>query len=234
MNERLARSADAMRLSYPQLTFVTESVAGLKAGVWRGVIRPIQSLEPLGEILDDIAHGRVVRVVGGEVRHHPDCREQHHRQSWMDRVVAWRIQFHLKVRWDGGNADPRCWIVAPPVWTPERKKHIWGDGSICPFMSSEAWDADRDDVVDFMAHVSVWLVKWMLWDQTDMWMGPEHAFSPEHHVASLQPTDCCWCRSGREYARCHLAVDRTEVASRRAQIAEVLELSKMRRVIDAA
>lgn len=228
------RSADAMNVSYPQLTFATEVVSGVHVGVWRGVIRPIQSLERLAEILDDIAHERVVRVVAGEVRHHPDCREAHRRQSWMDRVVAWRVHFHVEVRWDGGNADPRCWIIAPPVWTAERKKHVWGDGSICPFMSSEAWDADRDDVVDFMAHVAVWLVKWMLWDQTDVWIGPEHAFSPEHHVASLQPTDRCWCRSGREYVKCHLAVDQAEVAHRRAQIAEVLQLSKMRTAVNAA
>ena len=229
MNERLARSVSAMSLAYPQLAFGTEAATGIEAGVWRGIVQPVQSLVRLGEILDDIAHERVVRVVAGEVRHLPECRAEHCHHHWMDRLVFWRTRFQIDVRWDGSNADPRCWVISPPVWTLDKKKHVWGDGSICPFMSSEAWDANRDDVVNFMAHAAVWLVKWMLWDQTDVWIGAEHAFSPEHHLASVQPTNRCWCRSGRQYASCHLVSDRAAAAGRRAQIAEILDQSRQRK-----
>lgn len=229
MNERLARSVSAMRLGYPQFAFGTEAVAGAEVGVWRGIVQPIQSVERLDDILDDIAHERVVRVVAGEVRHHTECREEHCRHPWMNRLVVWRIRFQIEVRWDGSNADPRCWVISPPVWTLDKKKHVWGDGSICPFMSSDAWDSNRDDVVDFMAHAAVWLVKWTPWNQTDVWIGPEHGFSPEHHIASVQPANRCWCRSGREYANCHLVSDRAAAASRRAQIAMILDESRKRR-----
>lgn len=202
-----------MALGYPKLSFAVRQRLDGEVGVWTGVVQPVRSLQGLDDILDDLAHDRVVRVVGGEVRHHPDCRASHCRHDWMRRLVYWRIAFELEVRYSGNSADPRCWVRAPPVATLHKRKHVWNDGSICPFLSSEGWDADHDDVVDFMGHVAIWLVKWMLWDQTGVWIGGEHGTGPQFHLSTLRAADPCWCRSGRPYRFCHRQGDR--LAARR-------------------
>lgn len=226
MNEHLARSVEAMAFAYPQLVFRRETTAVGEMGVWRGVVHPMQSLNGINDALDDLAHGRVVRVVAGEVRHHRECSQRHCHHDWMERLVHWRIPFEVEVWYDGGCADPKCWVIWPPVSTLHKRKHTWGDGSICPFLSSDGWDCHHDDVVDFMGHVAVWLVKWTLWDQTGVWIGPEHLFSPEHHLGSVHPTDQCWCRSGLPYRCCHLQRDRAAAATQRSHVQDILNRSR--------
>jgi hypothetical protein len=227
MNERLRRSAEAMAAEYPGFVFRREHLSsGSLIGVWEGEVQPVKALAELDEILDDLHHERLVRVVGGEIVHHPECAARHCRHRWLDRLVYWRIRFHVKVAYDGTKADPRCWVLSPPVNVFGRQKHVWRDGSICPFLSSTDWDADRDDVAEFMGHAIVWLLKWTLWDQTGVWIGREHQADPEYHLNTVRPHDPCWCRSAVPYTLCHLDRDRQVVEYRRRVIATVLRQSR--------
>jgi hypothetical protein len=223
MNARLENSARAMAVEYPGLSLVVGAGTGGEVGVWRGVIQPVRTLAGLDQVLDDVVNERPIRVVGGEVRHRQQCDAVHRRHAWMDRPLFWRTRFELEVRYDGGRGDPRCWIRWPPVVTLQKPTpHVWSDGSVCPFMSSEGWDCDSNDVADFMGQVVVWLVKWMLWDQTGIWIGGQHRADPGYHLSVVQPGAPCWCRSGIPYRDCHLAPDRRTAASRQAQMAVVL------------
>lgn len=78
----------------------------------------------------------MVRVVSGEVRHHPGCPVSHCSRDWMNRLVFWRIRFELEVHYDGGRGDPRCWVRSPPVATLHKRMHVWNADSICPFLSA--------------------------------------------------------------------------------------------------
>lgn len=197
-----------MALAYPNLSLAIQPTAGGEMAVWRGVVEPIRSLAGLDAILDDVAHERLVRVVSGEIRHHPECQAVHCHHGWMEPLVYWRIRFELEARYDGGAGDPRCWVRWPPVVKLDKARHVWRDGSICPFLSSDGWDPERDDVVDFMGHVAIWLLKWTLWDQTGVWIGKERGSNAAYHLSAIRLDDPCWCRSGLPYRACHLRSDR--------------------------
>jgi hypothetical protein len=94
-------------------------------------------------------------------------------------------------------------------------------------MSSEGWNCDRDDVVDFMGQVAVWLIKRMLWDQTGVWISSQHRADPEYHLSAIDPEDPCWCRSGIPYRQCHLQHDRLAAADRHAQVTAILNHARV-------
>ena len=206
MVARLERSIEAMKTEYPDFRLTNEVGELGKIAVWRGLVQPVKQLEPLSCILDDIEAERPVRIVYGEILHHPACEVAHSTHPLTKRLLYWKIQFELQVQYDGGPGDPRCWVITPPI-PPNQRRHIWPDGSVCPFMSGDAWDADQNDVVDFMGHVSIWLLKWTAFSQTGIWLGREHQGTPDYHLNVLQPDDPCWCRSGRLYGKCHRRSD---------------------------
>ncbi len=201
---RLERSVETMKTEYPD--FKLEAGELGKLAVWRGGLQPVKQLTSLSALLEDLEAERPVRVVRGEVIHHPNCRLPHSVHPLAKRLIYWRTQFELRVQYDGGRGDPRCWVVSPPI-PLDKQRHVWPDGSICPFMSADAWDPDRDDVVDFLGHAAIWLLKWNAFSQTGVWLGREHQGTPDYHLNVLKPEDSCWCRSGRRYGSCHRASD---------------------------
>jgi hypothetical protein len=206
MVARLQRSIDAMKTDYPGFNLVHEAGAFGDVAVWRGLVRPVRQLTSISALLADIEAERPVRVVEGEIVHHPNCEVTHAAHQLSKRLIYWRTPFELLVKYDGGVADPRCWVVTPPI-PFDKRKHVWPDGSICAFLSSEGWDPDHDDVVDFMGHAAIWVFKWNIYNQTDVWLGREHQGTPDYHLRTLAADDSCWCRSGRRYAYCHRALD---------------------------
>lgn len=123
-----------------------------------------------------------------------------------------RTPFEVTITYSGARDHPRCWVVSPSI-PPEKRRHMWGDCSICPFLASDdTWVWDRDTVADYVAHISVWLVTWLVFDRTGEWIVGEHSGTPQYHLAVVKPNDQCWCRSGRRYRKCHMREDQIEAA----------------------
>ena len=186
--KRLERSVEAMKTDYPGFNVAYEAGEFGDVTFWRGVVQPVRQLTSLSSVLGDVEAERPVRVVEGEIVHHPNCEVVHSVHPLSKRLIYWRTRFELRVRYDGGLADPRCWIVTPPI-PLDQQRHVWPDGSICAFMSSEGWDPDQDDVVDFMGHVAIWLLKWNIYSQTGIWLGREHQGTPDYHLKVLAAGD---------------------------------------------
>jgi len=113
--------------------------------------------------------------------------------------------FETRLYYSGGHDDPRCWITGIDL---TNGRHMWSDGSICPFLSSKAsWDWTVDTVADFVGHVSVWLTSWMIFQQTGTWIVGEHGNTGGYHLGAIKPNERCWCRSGKKYRKCHMPQD---------------------------
>ena len=203
---RLERSIEAMTTEYPDFRLTLEAGEFGLVAVWRGIVQPVKLLTSLSAVLKHIEAETPVRVVRGEIVHHPDCRVEHSRHSLESRLIYWRTRFEIRVQYDGSPGDPRCWVLYPPI-PGDKRRHVWPDGSICPFMSADDWDPDREDVVDFLGHVAIWLLKWNAFSQTGIWLGREHHGTAEYHLRILKPDDRCWCRSGQRYGSCHRTAD---------------------------
>ncbi len=216
MSWRLEESIQAMAEFCPNLAYQPLPPSAGGGGQWAGVIQPIVSAENLAQLLDDIHHNQpVYGAPRGELRHLPDCKVEHCDHGWMQRTGDLRAPFTIAIHYLGGRAHPRCWVVSPHI-PKERGRHIWDDGSICPFLASDdAWVYDRDTVADFVPHISVWLVTWLVFQRTGVWIVGEHEGTPEHHLEIIHPTDQCWCRSGRKYRKCHLRADEQLASLRR-------------------
>ena len=105
-------------------------------------------------------------------------------------------------------------FVRSPVLQPHKARHLFRDGSICPFAPWEnVWLWSRDTVVDYMGHAVVWLIKWIVWDQTGVWIGPEMSHAPGFLLKTIQRNQQCWCGSGLKYKKCHLAQDQLRLRS---------------------
>ncbi|HWR35407.1 MAG TPA: SEC-C domain-containing protein [Clostridia bacterium] len=204
---RLQKSIEQMKRYYPQFPYSEYSAGMAVCAVWRGSVQPITPREDMEHILDDIAHERTVRIVGGNIGHHPNCSVAHCRHDWMDSVTDISQSFELEVRWDGTARHPACWVLSPAI-PPEKRRHMWADGSLCVFYASEGvWDHRENDVVDFMDHVPIWLAKWQVFNRTGVWIGREHYGDPRYHINTIKPSQQCWCRSGRKYVKCHMRED---------------------------
>jgi hypothetical protein len=190
-----------------------ESLAG-DGGCWKGTLTPLCSTEQLLELFDDIHHNRpIYGVAGGAVRHLASCTVQHCHHDWMDGVRERELlrSFTVTIRYSGGRDDPRCWVDGINL---QNGRHMWTDNSICPFLSSTAtWDWRQDTVADFMGHVSTWLISWMVFQQTGVWIAGEHGNTPAYHLENIKPHHLCWCRSGRKYRKCHMQEDHLSAVS---------------------
>lgn len=206
MVTKFERSIEAMKTGYPDFTLTHEVGELGDIAVWRGVVQPVRQLGHLSSILEDVEAERPVHIISGEILHHPQCDIVHSVHPLTKRLIYWKTRFELRVQYDGGRGDPRCWVITPPI-PLDKRRHIWPDGSICPFMSGDAWDADQNDVVDFLGHVAIWLLKWTAFSQTGVWLAREHQGTPDYHLKVLRPDDNCWCRSGRRYGTCHRPSD---------------------------
>lgn len=183
---------------WPHFEFKLLSYQRSHFGVWKGRVQPIKRTEGVGELLDDLDHDREVRLAGDEILHLTTCTADHVRAAWVERIIELRKPFDLEVHYDGSRAPPRCYVLFPVILT---WKHMWHDWSICDSLASQSWTG-TETVADAMPDYLIWLVKWMVYDQTGKWIGAEHESTPEYHLANVKPDDPCWCRSGRLYGEC--------------------------------
>jgi hypothetical protein len=211
MNHRLNKSVEEMKEFCPNLPYASD-LSGIGVS-WMGIITPLTRPKHLLELLDDIHHNRpVFAVANAALQHLPCCAVTHCSHDWMNCLRPDELlrEFTVRIYYSGTHEDPRCWIQGIDG---TNGRHMWSDGSICPFMSSTAaWDWRSDTVADFVGHVSIWLVTWMVFRQTGIWIVGEHCNTPGYHLRNIDHNSLCWCRSGRKYRKCHLQEDQIAFA----------------------
>jgi hypothetical protein len=210
---RLEASIEAMREYFPEFSISGSPIGTGPVAVWKGKVRPLPTAEHLEEILDDLCHGRsVVMLAGGVIAHNPDCVIEHCRHGWMERVTNPSVEYKIEVQYGGGEAHPTAYVRDPVVPHSKRKKHHYLDGSLCAYPAwFDVWRWDRDTVVDFMAHAAEWLVKWTVWGQASVWLGPEKGHDRHLLLREISPDQQCHCRSGKSYGACHRPEDESYV-----------------------
>lgn len=121
-----------MRENFPAFSLDIRET-GQKGAVWKGKVQPIRTAGSLAELLDDIHCERPVWVLAdGEVRHHQLCNSTHTHHAWVDRLINPFIVFDLEVWYGGHKQHPKVYVRSPRI-PPNKAKHTFGDGSICPY-----------------------------------------------------------------------------------------------------
>lgn len=212
---RLEASIEGMRDYYPafSLSLVETGAGGLT--VWTGRVQPIRTADRLEDLLDDIHQERSYYILpGGEVLHHPTCKTSHVQHGWAEKLTNPHAVYELEIRYGGGKRHPRAY-VRDPVVHGKRVPHTFSDGSICPYAPwRQVWLWEKHTVVDYMGHVLGWLIKRTVWEQIDMWLGPEVSHDPRFLLRSIGPNQQCWCGSGDKYKKCHRRSDEAEVSAK--------------------
>jgi hypothetical protein len=207
-SSRLEASIEGMRSYYPVFSLsVIETAAGRQA-IWAGRVQPIRTTDRLEDLLDDIHHERPFYILpGGEVLHHPACASSHTHHGWTEKLTNPFAVYELEVRYGGGRRHPKAY-VRDPVLPEDNRPHTFGDGSICPYAPWQPiWLWEEHTVVDYMGHVLGWLIKWTLWNQARVWIGPEMDHDSRFLLRTIGPNKPCWCGSGKKYKKCHKTTD---------------------------
>jgi hypothetical protein len=205
---RLVASIAEMKAFYPQFSLSGSPIGTGSMAVWKGLVQPIQTRSNVVELLDDVSHDRPVEIFpGGHVEHLASCRATHAEHEWMEDISDTCMRFKLELKYGGDAAHPQAFVLEPSL--PRSKwKHLFGDGSICPYPPWErVWSWTHHSVVDFMDHVLVWLIKSIVWLQARVWIGKERRHETEYLLARIDPVAQCWCSSGRQYQDCHRPKD---------------------------
>ena len=181
-----------------------------RMAIWTGEVQPLRTDELLFELLDDIDNDRPVYLPGGGlVIHHPHCLVwKHARREWMRKITEPFITYRLRVKYSGGPAHPRAYVVKPFLWPFKNGQFNWKhnleDGAICGYAPHQnVWDSKQHTVVHFMSHALIWLVRWTVWDQAGVWLGAEEPHDFYHLLRAIKPEDPCHCASGKNYGDCH-------------------------------
>lgn len=199
---RLARNVDLMFKAFPKFAYSEGLSESGITGIWKGRVQPIKHFDETRLLLDDLSHDRALYRVEDELIHLPNCPERHCEHPWMDADLELDREFELRITYPGKEALPRCYVISPLI-PKEKQNHMWADGAMCAFLASEGvWDWRTHTVADFFPHALVWLVKWMVYDKTGIWIGAQHNSSPQYHLQIIGGNDTCWCGSGRSYRKC--------------------------------
>jgi hypothetical protein len=205
MANRLEESIKAMAERYRQFVYSETSVGGERRGLWVGKVRPIREDAVPFDLLDDLYHNAPVLVRGDRVLHWSGCKRKHCDHGLAISIADLSTEFQLELTHNGTSALPRCRVVAPVI-PREKANHLWGDGAMCALIASD-WNYKSQTVADLMEDHLLWLVKWMVFAKTKVWLGAEHGNTPDYHLQILHKKDLCWCGSGEQYRRCCRARD---------------------------
>lgn len=207
-SSRLDASIEWMQAYYPAFHLsVVETEAGREA-IWTGRVQPIRTIDWLEELLDDIHHERPFYILpGGEVLHHPACVTSHTHHGWAEKLPKPYAIYELEVRYGGSRRHPKAY-VRDPILPEKKRNHMFGDGSLCPYSPwQQIWRWEDHTVVDYMAHVLGWLIKWTVWDQASIWIGTEVSHDPRFLLRIIGRNESCWCGSEKKYKKCHRPTD---------------------------
>lgn len=212
LNQYTLTSVQAMKLSYPSLTFDYRPIIIGGDVFWQGWVQPIGDLENLEWILADIDQNRPVQTrQDGEVIHHPNCQRTHQELRWLKKLKKPDQAFKIKITYGGGSRHPRCFVVDPKI-PKNKQKHMFRDGAVCAYPPQKnLWDWQRHTVSEFADQAVVWLIKWNVWQQTGEWLGEETSHDRVSLYFSIDAAQQCWCGSGVRYGKCHQLQDKLEV-----------------------
>jgi hypothetical protein len=210
--ERMNESVRAMKANYPTFSVGGRPIGTGAEAVWQGWIQPVRSIENLEFLLADLAQNRAVRILpGGEIIHHPNCQRKHQELQWIKKLKKPDRAFKIKITYGCGSRHPRAFVLNPVI-PPEEREHMFGDGAICAYPPWQGvWDWQTHTVAEFTDQVAVWLVKWNVWQQTDVWLGDEMWHDKGFLFFNIKPTEQCWCGSGARYGECHRTRDGREL-----------------------
>jgi hypothetical protein len=205
---RLDASIEGMRAYYPAFHLRVVETDRRRQAIWTGRIQPIQTTDRLEELLDDIHNEHNFYVLpGGEVLHHPTCTASHTNHGWAEKLTNPHAVYELEVRYGGGREHPKVY-VRDPVLPKDNRPHTFGDDSICPYAPwQQIWRWEEHTVVDYMIHTLGWLIKWTVWTQAKIWIGPEMSHNSNFLLRTIGPNKQCWCGSGKKYKKCHKRMD---------------------------
>lgn len=203
---------ESMRRAYPSLRVISAEDFG--SLVWDGWLQPIRSTDDLDALLDDLDHDRPVDIVRGELyelMHNPECQVVHAKHRLTSEIKEPIRSFRIRVEDFGDRRVPYARVLEPPIPKDERRHSIGADG-ICAFAPWEhPWDPDVSQIVDFVDHSLIWLFKQTVYSQSKHWLGSEMQHRAEFLLKTIQPTQPCYCGSGKNYEDCHRAANRNEV-----------------------
>lgn len=199
---------------YQSLTQTMVTREGEEIAVWEGWLQPLRTQRELDFILDDLHENQPVAInQDSELLHDHRCRRQHTRPSLRPFIKRADRCFRVRIEYEGGRCHPRAYLF-DPVITLATRKHVLGQRGICAHSPWEdAWKWDTNTVADFTDLVLIWLVKWNVWVDTGIWLGPEKDHEPLFLFATIGPSQQCWCGSGLAYDLCHRAKDKLEAES---------------------
>ena len=210
--ERMEASVQAMKLKYPSFSVGGRPIGTGRDAVWKGWVQPIRDLENLELLLADLAQDRPVRILrGGEVIHNPNCYRKHQKLLWIKKLKKPDTAFKIKITYGCGSLHPRAYSL-DPIIPFNKRKHMFRDSAVCAYPTWDtSWNWRIHTVADFMDNVVIWLIKWNVWQQTNVWLGEEMPHDRVFLYFTVAVSDPCWCGSQREYSVCHRADDEREV-----------------------
>jgi hypothetical protein len=102
--------------------------------------------------------------------------------------------------------------------------HLYHPDVICPlFPPEKTWSWHTHNLVDYLGHVAVWLLKSQVWMATrdangkGLWIGPDVSHDAEMLLRLVAPGDPCHCGSGRKYKQCHRPHDAVSFMAERGR-----------------
>lgn len=173
---------------------------------WIGDITPLQSPSNAVGVVNALAADMPILVYqNGRVDVDRACPTGSANKLGIDES-ALRRTFSLIARQAGPPRHPRVFVMIPEL--PRFCPHTFADEAVCPLLpSSGAWSWPSNSLADYLNHVSIWLVKFMVWDFTKkatgsgIWIGSE----APHDRATLARTPLwaqCYCGSGLRFGQC--------------------------------
>lgn len=186
----------------------------------RLVMQPLPPPDELPLVLADLdrEETNLVQIEpDGQIRHHPRCGGRHSLRD--ERLTRLRLSdqaFLLEATLHRPPEHPRVRVLEPVISqrTYPGHPHLYDLEIICPlFPPEKTWSWNTHNLVDYLGHVAVWLLKSRVWiatrDQSGkgIWIGPDVPHDPETLLRIVAPGDPCPCGSGRKYRQCHREYD---------------------------
>jgi hypothetical protein len=153
----------------------------------------------------------------GRMRHHPRCAGRHELpDERLAGLVLSDAAFLLSAALYGPPEHPRVRVVEPDISTRTYPghPHFYRPDVICPlFPPEKTWSWHTHNLVDYLGHVAVWLLKSQIWIATrdangkGLWIGPDVPHDAETLLRLTAPDDPCHCGLGGKYKQCHRSQD---------------------------
>ncbi|MDQ3918137.1 MAG: SEC-C domain-containing protein, partial [Acidobacteriota bacterium] len=96
----------------------------------------------------------------------------------------------------------------------EGEAHVWGRIDLSLHTMAARLALGRAHGSQLHGHTLGWLIKFTVWDQAGVWIGPEVDHDPKFLLRNIGPNKPCWCGSGVKYKKCHRSVAESSVRER--------------------